>query len=142
MTMYVSPYRRMANLRETMNRLIEDSMTENSASEREMLLPVDVRVLDEEYILQALVPGLEADDVNLEILNNTVSIRGEFKNVEEENSKYLISELPAGRFNRVITLPTALEPAKAEATLKNGVFTLRIPKAEAHRPKVIKVNAV
>jgi HSP20 family molecular chaperone IbpA len=41
----------------------------------------------------------------------------------------------------VLTLPTALDPAKAEASLRNGVFTLRIPKAEAHRPKVIKVLA-
>jgi HSP20 family protein len=87
-----------------------------------------------------MVPGVEADQIDIEILNNTVTMRGEFQE-EQEETKYLVCELPAGRFSRVITLPTALDPAKAEASLKNGVFTLRVPKAEAHRPKVIKVNA-
>jgi HSP20 family protein len=50
-------------------------------------------------------------------------------------------ELPAGRFSRVITLPTALDAAKAEANIKDGVLILRVPKAEAHRPKTIKVTA-
>jgi HSP20 family protein len=105
-----------------------------------MLLAVDVEAEDDAYLIKALVPGVEAEDINIEILNNTVTIRGEFQQ-ENENAKYLTCELPAGRFSRVITLPTALDPAKAEANLNNGVFTLRVPKAEAHRPKVIKVNA-
>ena len=92
------------------------------------------------YVITSLVPGLEADAINVEVLNNTVAIRGEFQAVEREGEKYLLCELPAGRFSRIITLPVALDSAKAEASLKNGVFTLRVPKAEAHRPKVIKVT--
>jgi HSP20 family protein len=142
MTMYVSPYRRVARMREAMNRLLEENMGEvEQVNEREMQLAVDVKAEDEAYIVKALVPGLEADDINVEIINNTVSIRGEFGHFQEEDAKYLTAELPAGRFSRVLTLPTALDPAKAEASLRNGVFTLRIPKAEAHRPKVIKVQA-
>jgi HSP20 family protein len=142
MTMYVSPYRRVARMREAMNRLLEENMGEvEQVNEREMLLAVDVQAEDEAYVVRALVPGLEADDINVEIINNTVSIRGEFRNLQEEETQYLTCELPAGRFSRVITLPTSLDPGKAEASLRNGVFTLRIPKAEAHRPKVIKVNA-
>jgi HSP20 family protein len=53
----------------------------------------------------------------------------------------LTCELPSGRFSRVITLPTTLDTSKAEANIKNGVLTLRVPKAEAHRPKTIKVQA-
>jgi HSP20 family protein len=142
MTMYVSPYRRVARMREAMNRLLEENMGEvEQVNEREMQLAVDVKAEDEAYIVKALVPGLEADDINVEMINNTVSIRGEFGHFQEEDAKYLTAELPAGRFSRVLTLPTALDPAKAEANLRNGVFTLRIPKAEAHRPKVIKVQA-
>jgi HSP20 family protein len=142
MTMYVSPYRRVARMREAMNRLLEENMGEmEQVNEREMLLAVDVQAEDEAYVIKALVPGLEADDIDVEILNNTVSIRGEFGNIQSEEAKYLMCELPAGRFSRVITLPTVLDPAKAEANLRNGVFSLRIPKAEAHRPKVIKVKA-
>jgi HSP20 family protein len=128
-------------MREAMNRMFEDSIGENAAHEREMMLAVDVMAYDEAYEIVALVPGLEADDVNIEVLNNTVTLRGEFKSTAKEEDKFLVDELPAGRFSRVVTLPTALDPAKAEASVKNGVLHLRIPKAEAHRPKSIKVVA-
>lgn len=140
MTMYVSPYRRLSRVREAMNQLLDQDLYETEPREREMTLAVDVQVRDEDYEIRALVPGLEADDINIEVLNNTVTIRGEFKDEEKEDVKYLTCELPTGRFSRVIALPTALDPSKAEAALKNGVFTLRVPKAEVHRPKVIKVS--
>lgn len=139
MTIYISPYRRMATLRDAMNRLFEDSISETNANEREMMLAVDVQVEDEAYHITALVPGLAGDDLGIEILNNTITLRGEFRSTSKEDNKYLVSELPAGRFSRVITLPTALDPSKTEASIRNGVLNLRIPKAEAHRPKSIKV---
>jgi HSP20 family protein len=140
MTVYITPYRRMATLRDAMNRLIEENLTETSSGEREMLLAVDVQGNDDVYEISALVPGLDPEELNIEILNNTVSLRGEFKASGKEDAKYLLCELPAGRFSRVITLPTALDPAKAEATINNGVLHLVVPKAEAHRPKSIKVQ--
>jgi HSP20 family protein len=82
---------------------------------------------------------LEAENLDIEILNNTVTIRGEFKSCGSEGAKYLVYELPSGQFSRVISLPTAVDAAKVEAVIKNGVLTLNIPKAEAHRPKTIKV---
>lgn len=140
MTMYISPYRRLASLREAMDRMIEESVNEGP-TEREMVLAVDVQAEDDDFIIRALVPGLDAEDLNIEIMNNTVSIRGEFKSFEqEENVRYLTCELPEGRFNRVITLPVDVEVSQAEANIKNGVLTLRVPKAEEHRPKSIKVN--
>ena len=142
MTYYISPYRRIAGLREAMNRLIDDSVTEAAQSEREMLLAVDLQAEEESYTITALVPGLEAEDVSIEVINNTITLRGEFKSNAREDARYLTCELPTGKFARVITLPTALEAAKAEAAIKNGVLTLRVPKAEAHRPKTIKVAAV
>lgn len=140
MTLYISPYRRMSRMRDAMNRIFDESLAETESPEREMILAVDVQAEDEAYVINALVPGLDADDIDVEILNNTVAIRGEFKE-EGEDKKYLLCELPSGRFSRVITLPTVLDPAQAEAELQNGVFTLRVPKAEAHRPKVIKVKS-
>jgi HSP20 family protein len=78
--------------------------------------------------------------LNIEVLNNTVSIRGEFKSQEDENARFLTCELPQGRFNRVITLPVDVDASKVEASIKSGVLQLRIPKAEALRPRTIKVN--
>ena len=141
MTYYISPYRRMAAMRNAMNRMFDDTMTEQTPSEREMLLAVDVRAVDDAYHITALVPGLEAEDLDIEVLNNTVSIRGEFKSDGEEQSKYMVCELPNGRFSRVISLPTATDASKVEATIKNGVLSLHVPKAEADRPKAIKVKS-
>jgi HSP20 family protein len=141
MTFYISPYRRMSALRHAMDRMYEDTLTETAPTEREMLLAVDVQTSDEAYDITALVPGLEADDLDIEILNNTVTIRGEFKSDGQEDKKYLVCELPNGRFSRVITLPTAMEADKIDASIKNGVLTLHVLKAEAHRPKAIKVTS-
>ncbi len=141
MTFYISPYRRMATLRNMMNRMFEESLDETPNGEREMMLAVDVKAEDEAYDIVALVPGLEPEDINIEIINNTVTLRGEFKSVSDEDGKSLVNELPAGRFRRVITLPVALDSSKTEASIKNGVLHLRVPKAEAHRPKIIKVVA-
>jgi HSP20 family protein len=138
MHMYVSPYRRISNLRQAMDRLFEENFDE-TANEREMALAADVRATDDVYTITALVPGLTAEDLNIEILNNTVTLRGEFKSEEQKDAQNLMCELPTGRFGRTITLPTAVEAGKAEANIKNGVLTLRVPKAESHRPKTIKV---
>jgi len=132
MTMYVSPHRRNARVRRLVNQSPED---------REMRLAIDVMDNDDAYEIKALVPGLETDDINIEVLNNTVAIRGEFKELDIEESKTLRTELPVGRFSRVITLPTKLDATKAEAMLKNGVFTLSVPKTEDQKPKVIEVKA-
>ncbi len=140
MTMYVSPYSRVANLRRLMERVLDEEVTDSAPVERQLRLPVDVRTDNEAFTIRALVPGLEADDLNIEVLNNTVSIHGEFKGEEDENTKYLTCELPQGRFSRVIDLPLDVDASKVEASIKNGVLQLRVPKAEAHRPRTIKIN--
>jgi HSP20 family protein len=140
MTMYVSPYRRLAGLRQAMDRMFEETYPEFQSTERESLLAVNVLAEDEAFTIKMFVPGLTADDLSIEILNNTVAVRGEFPTDETENARYLANELPTGRFARVITLPVDVEAGKVEATIKDGLLTLRIPKAESHRPKTIKIN--
>ena len=99
-------------------------------------LAVDVREDNDAYIINALTPGLKADDLNIQILEDVVTIEGEFKSDEKE---YLLSELPHGSFHRTLRLPVAMEAEKAEAKITGGVLTLRLPKAESARPKTIKV---
>lgn len=139
MTMYISPYRRMANLRDAMERMLDENL-ESAPVEREYSLAVDVRADEDSFTVRALVPGLDAEDLSIEILKNSVSIRGEFKCFDEDNTKYMTCELPVGRFARTIALPVDVDSSKAEASLKNGVLVLRIPKAEEHLPKSIKIN--
>jgi HSP20 family protein len=141
MTYYVTPYHRMAAMRHAMNHWFENNLAEQP-TEREMCLSVDVKAGDEAYEITSLVPGLTADDLDIEVINDTVTIRGEFKSTDEDGVKYLVSELPDGKFSRTLTLPTAVDPDHVEASIKNGVLSLRIPKAEADRPKTIKVTTM
>ena len=110
--------------------------TVNNAVPEARSLPVDVRDEEDAYVVTAYVPGLTADQLNIQVLEDTVSVEGEY--LADEN-QYLLSELPAGAFRRTLRLPTELDADKAEAKIDNGVLTLRLPKAESARPKVIKV---
>jgi HSP20 family protein len=101
-------------------------------------LPVDVREEDNAYVLNALVPGLKAEDLNIQVLEDVVTIEGEFK---ADESEYLLSELPHGSFQRSLRLPATLDAGQTEAKIADGVLTLRLAKAESARPKTIKVAA-
>ncbi len=105
-------------------------------SEAARPLPVDLRSEGENFILTAFVPGLKAEDLKIEIVDDVLSLEGEFGQHEGE---YLLSELPGGAFRRTLRLPSELDAEKAEAGIENGILTLRIPKAESARPKSIKV---
>lgn len=110
--------------------------TVNNAASEARSLPVDVRDDNDAFVVTAFVPGLTAEELSIEVLENTVSVEGEYKSEEQQ---YLLSELPSGTFRRTLRLPTELDAEKAEATIENGVLTLRLPKSESARPKVIKV---
>ena len=99
-------------------------------------LPVDIRDDGEAYILTAYVPGLKAEDLNIQVIEDRLTIEGTFGNQEGE---YLLSELPAGNFRRTLRLPTLLDSEKAEASLENGILNLRVPRIEAARPRNIPV---
>ena len=103
---------------------------------RDLSLSVDVREEEDAYILSALVPGLKADDLNIQVLEDVVTIAGEFK---DDESQYLMRELPYGSFSRSLRLPVTLDAGKAEAKITDGVLTLRLAKAESALPKTIKV---
>lgn len=101
-------------------------------------LNVNVREEEDAFILSALVPGLKAEDLNIQVLENVVSIEGEYK---AEEAEYLLSELPLGSFRRTLRMPAEINAEKVEAKIADGVLTLALPKAESARPKKIKIAA-
>jgi len=105
--------------------------------DHDFTLPVDIREEDDAYVLNALVPGLKAEDLNVQILEDVVTIEGGFKEGENE---YLVRELPHGSFRRTLRLAAALDAGKSEARITDGVLTLRLPKVESARPTTVKVN--
>ncbi len=124
MTLYIQPY----PFRRVTRRFAEQP--------HQRSLGVNIREEDEAYVLSALVPGLKAEDLNIQILEDVVSIEGEYKTHEAE---FLLNELPSGAFRRTLRLPAEVDAEKVEAKIADGVLTLTLPKAESARPKKIKV---
>jgi HSP20 family protein len=102
----------------------------------EQTLAANVRDENDAFVLTALVPGLTAEQVNINILDDVISIEGEY---QQDENEYLLRELPTGPFRRTLRLPAPVDSAKAEARIADGVLTLRLPKAESARPKTIKI---
>lgn len=125
MSLYIQPY----PFRRTFRRLAAEAQIRP--------LGVNVREEDNAYVLSALVPGLKAEDLNIQVLENVVSIEGEYKT---EEADYLLSELPNGSFRRSLRLPTEIEAEGVQAKITDGVLTLSLPKAESARPKKIQVS--
>jgi HSP20 family protein len=125
MTFYLHPY----SYRRTARRQVEDN---------QHTLGVNVREEDEAYVLSALVPGLKSEDVNIQVLDDVLRIEGEYK---QDETGYLLQELPSGSFTRTLRLPAAIDADSVEAKIADGVLTLRLPKAESARPKQIKITS-
>ena len=107
----------------------------------EVSFPIDVKNEAEGFVITALLPGVTAGDLNVQVHSNVLSIQGEMKHGREEGAGYLLQERPSGKFLRSFELPEPVDADKVEANLSNGVLTLRLPKSEEARPRSIKVNA-
>ena len=136
-------YYRPLRLSQAINRLFDESVVNPQLLNPEAAaLRLDIVASGDEYVLSAAVPGLKAEDLSLEVLGDTVTIRGELPVPEVvEGAETLLHERRYGKFARTVTLPAEVEGAKAEAAIENGVLTLRLPKAETAKPKTIKINA-
>jgi len=137
MTMYMTPYRRhhLRNLAQN-DRIARSFGSKHS----DVQIPLDVKDENDAFVLEAIVPGLNAEDIEIEILDDTVSIKGEFKREVEEEETYLRCERPNGNFRRSLRFGSELDSTKAEASLENGILSLRIPKIPEVQPKSIKVK--
>ena len=135
MMMYMTPYRRRVR------RYIPSDRVARHIGHVESEVHVPLDVIDEKdaFVIYATVPGLVADDLEIEIINDTVDIQGEFQ--KDDEIEYLRRERPAGKFRRFLRFATKLDAAKANAKLDNGILTLRVPKVEEALPKTIKVKA-
>lgn len=140
------PYREVATLQDEMNRLFESFFGKGSMTEAEPtgLLwgpRADIHETKDTFSVDVELPGLAKDDVKLSVHESTLIIEGEKKVEREENkdSSWHRQERVFGRFQRMFTLPTAVEAEKISATFKNGVLSVTLPKKEAAKPKEITI---
>ena len=102
---------------------------------------VDVAEHDDEYQVKIELPGVSKDDVKITMQDNVLTVRGEKKQEKEsKSSNYHRVERAYGSFQRSFTLPTSVKHDRIEASYKDGILTIALPKAEESKPKQIEVK--
>lgn len=104
---------------------------------------IELKSNEEAIILRAELPGINAEDLDVQVTREAVSISGEYKSetkTEDKEHQVHRSEFRYGSFHRVIPLPTAVQNDQVKAEFKDGILTLTLPRVEAEKPKVVKVN--
>ncbi len=139
------PFEELMPLRDAMSRLLEESFF--SPVRRELfatgrLFPVDIRETADEYIIEASLPGMKPEEVEISAIGDTLTIHAATKREEkvEKAGNYIRHERYVGEVNRTLELPTVIDATRVDATYEHGVLTLRVPKAEEVKPKAIPVH--
>ncbi|HET8569958.1 MAG TPA: Hsp20/alpha crystallin family protein [Candidatus Limnocylindria bacterium] len=142
----ISPMADFISLRDAMDQLFQDSFIRPTAwtglAAAQLAVPVDLWETPDAFHLRADIPGLTADDIDLNVTADTVQIAGEIKgSTDVSQDGWLRQERRTGKFARAFQLSGPIDTNKVEASFENGVLTMVLPKAESVRPKQIKIGA-
>jgi HSP20 family protein len=140
-----SPLGELVSLRHAMDRLFEDSYVRPRAwsfgTDGSVGLPLDIRNTADTLVVEAALPGVKPEDVEITVEDGTLTISAESRDEREESTgETLISEIRRGSVSRSVALPQGLEADKATASFENGVLRLSIPRAEAVKPRQIRIT--
>lgn len=136
------PFSEMESLRRQMDRMFDELLEINPQPGNTNWAPaIELKDEQNQVILRAEIPGVEAKDLNIEVTRESVSIAGEHHaETRTEDKGFYHSELRYGKFQRLVQLPVPVENDQVKAEFKNGILTLILPKVEELRHKVFKVN--
>lgn len=135
-----------SELRTTMDRLFDEGFSRPwrflpVQEQQEWAFPVEVSESENEVEVKAALPGIDPKEVDISIANDVLTIRADHREESEEKKKdYYRREIRYGTYHRSLALPVAVDADKANAEFTNGLLHIRMPKAEALRPKQIKVT--
>lgn len=140
------PWRDLVSLREAMNGLLEESFVRPrpmTIPGGNGFVPLDLKETGDAFSVSVPLPGVDPEDVDISVLGDQLRISGEFKQETEQSGgeqRWLIKERRSGRFERAISLPSAVVADRAEARFDKGILTITLPKADEARPKSIPVR--
>ena len=142
-----TPMGNLASFQDEMNRMFNQFFRGGNGEEagwgvRTWTPPVDIYETDDALVLKAELPGVSKDDVSIEIHQNTLILRGQRRpDAEVREDRYHRAERAYGPFQRSFLLPTLVDQEHVQATYKDGVLELRLPKSEAAKPKRIAIQS-
>lgn len=127
-------------LRREMHRLLDPGRAESELGSG-VFPPMNVTQDADSFYVSAEVPGIKASQLSISAVKNRLSIAGK-REIQSENERvsYHRKERPEGSFNRTLTLPTELDVDRIEARYADGILSLKLPKAEAAKPRLISVK--
>ena len=137
------PFQDVLSLREAMSQLMEESFVQPTAAQsgKNFVPALDLSETAEGYLVEAALPGVKPEDIEVTVENNVLMIKGEMRQeVDEKKRNFHRIERRFGAFQRTIGLPTTVKADAIQASLTNGVLRLEIPKAEGVKPRKISVN--
>ncbi|MGE5251740.1 MAG: Hsp20/alpha crystallin family protein [Bacteroidota bacterium] len=136
------PARDMMTLREAMDRLFDDAFTRPLSLSGQPGVPaIDMYQTNDEVVVKAAIPGFKAEDVQINVTGDVLSIRGEMRQEQETGEKaWQMREQRWGAFERSVALPTQVVAGSAKAEFEDGMLTITLPKAEESRPKTISIK--
>ena len=137
------PFQDVLSLREAMNQLMEESFVRPAAAQsgKNFVPALDFSENAEGYLVEAALPGVKPEDVEVTVENNVLTIKGETRQEKEDKQRsFHRIERRFGSFQRTIALPNTVKPDAIKASLEHGVLRLEIPKAEEVKPRKISVN--
>lgn len=138
------PYGDLAGLQNAVNRLFDDSVFRSREKQGNLagMFPVDVYETADAVVVQAEIPGLTLEDINVQIMENQLFIQGEKRQAGPDESRLMRTERAYGRFQRSFTIGIPVKQEGIKARLKNGVLEVTLPKADESKPKQITIDVV
>jgi HSP20 family protein len=132
------PFTELEDLRRRLERTFDEV---GDGTSRRWSLDIDLIDRDDHYVLRANVPGLELDEVKLEVEDDVLTVSGEHEETsEEKKDDYVRRERRFGSFSRSIALPKGVTADQVEATCKDGVLEVSFPKASEEPPKTVTIK--
>ena len=139
-----NPWQEMTSFQRQLNRLLDDALVPANWNGFDNLAKIPAAELtetDDALHLKLEVPGMEAKDLDIQVMADRVAISGERKSeTKSEEDGRTRSEFRYGKFSRVIPLPVRIQNTNVTADYKDGILNLTLPKSEEEKNKVVKVN--
>jgi|GEM_PF-325866 len=139
------PFHELPGIRDTMERLMHEGLTLSSNSLglfRQGSFPLDLAETENQFVVQAQLPGIKPEDIRIMLSVDTLTITGKSQaEQEQQGQRWLLHEQRTGQFQRSLRLPAPVNADQAEAHIEHGILTLTLPKAERARAKQIKIGS-
>ncbi len=136
-----TPFDEVFKLNTAMEQLFNNAVVPTLRTGHSASLPLDVFETADSYVVHAAVPGINPDALDIEINDQTLTVRGEWKQPEQpQGVTYHVMERPTGRFERTLQFPLPLNADAAQANYENGILSFTLPKSEAAKPRKIKLT--